>query len=465
MANTLLTISMITNRALPVLANLCVLTDKFNRQYDKEFGVKGRKIGATCNVRLPPRYLGTFGPALNVEPSTENYVPVSILYQFHVDIQFNTINMLLDIDEFEQRFIHPACIAVGNRIDSDGAYFAYQNTANRFGTPGIAPTSYLQFALARATLVNEGMPRGEVPVAVLNPLAQAAMADSFKGLYNPQVDISDIYETGMIAKKTAGADWFEDPNIPSYTASAGISALTLAGVNTGNSSGGTFILTSGWAQTGVMELSNCGTSAAVVTVGDTLQVAGVYPANPQSRGRYGNTLKQFVVLPNNGYAQMTGSAAPGGPQFSGYPATTQATNGAGNGTFNTTTGVYTSTAGGLLSVTVAECLISGGQFQNVSTTSAFTGTPAVTINGSASFTSVQSTENLYFHRDAFALAFVDLPLPRTAVEASRAYDEDLGIAIRIATQYTINNDAEPTRMDVAYGFASLYRSLGARVSG
>ena len=58
-----------------------------------------------------------------------------------------------------------------------------------------------------------------------------------------------------------------------------------------------------------------------------------------------------------------------------------------------------------------------------------------------------------------------MTLPRTAVEASRAYDEDLGISIRIATQYTINNDAEPTRMDIAYGFGSLYRSLGYRVSG
>jgi hypothetical protein len=63
------------------------------------------------------------------------------------------------------------------------------------------------------------------------------------------------------------------------------------------------------------------------------------------------------------------------------------------------------------------------------------------------------------------MAFADLPMPRTAVEASRAYNDDLGISIRVVTQYTINNDAEPTRMDVAYGFASLYRSLGARISG
>ncbi len=454
MANQLLTISQITNRALPVLANLCVLTDKFNRQYDKEFGQKGKKIGATCNVRLPPRYMGTFGPALNVEPSTENYVPVNILYQFHVDIQFNTINMLLDIDDFEERFIHPACIAVGNRIDSDGAYFAMQNTANRLGTPGITPTSFKNFSDSRAILVSEGMPKGLMPVSVLHPLASSSMADSLKGLYNPQAKISELYEEGMVAAKTAGADWFEDPNIANYFTGTLTGTPVLAGVT--SSVGGSALLTSGWAQTGVLNISGLTNTAAQCQVGDTIQIAGVYPVNPQNRGRYGTNLKQFVVLPPNGYAQMTGSAAPGGPQFT--PATLTA------GTFNAGTGLYTSSGTGTLSVTVGECVITGGQFQNCQTTSAFTGTPAVTING-GSAAGTSSTENLYFHRDAFALAFVDLPLPRTAVEASRAFDEDLGLSIRIATQYTINNDAEPTRMDVAYGFSSLYRSLAVRVSG
>ena len=452
MANTLLTISMITNRALPVLANTCILTDKFNRQYDKEFGQKGKKIGATCNVRLPPRYLGTFGPALNVEPSTETYVPVSILYQFHVDIQFNTINMLLDIDEFEDRFIHPACVAVGNRIDSDGAYFAYQNTANRGGVIGTPPTSFKSFSDARATLISEGMPKGMTPTAVLHPLAQSSMSDALKGLFNPQVSIGDAYEEGMIAKKTAGADWFEDPNIAAYSTGSLLGTPVLAGATA--PTGGTALLTSGWAQSGTLELSGLTNSSAACYVGDTLTIKGVYPVNPQSRGRYGNQLKQFVVLPPGGYAQMTGTAAPGGPQF--------ATATLNNGTFNASTGLYTAKSDGTLTVTVGECVISGGQFQNVS--SAPVSPYTVTLNGGATL-ATSSTENLYFHRDAYALAFVDLPLPRTAVEASRAYDEDLGIAIRIATQYTINNDAEPTRMDVAYGFASLYRSLGYRVSG
>jgi len=445
---------MITNRALPALANQCVLTDKWNRQYDKEFGQKGRKIGATCNIRLPPRYLGTFGPALNVEPSTENYVPVSILYQFHIDIQFNTINMLLDIDDFEERFIEKACIAAANRVDNDGAYFGMQNTANRLGTPGTVPTAFKSFSDARAILASEGMPKGMMPTAVLHPLASSSMADSLKGLFNPQAKISELFETGMVAAKTAGADWFEDPNIAGYTSGTLAGTPVLAGAT--SPSGGTALLTSGWAQSGTFEISGLGAgNTTQCVVGDTLQVLGVYPVNPQSRSRYGNTLKQFVVLPPGGYAQMTGVAAPGGPQFA---AATLA-----HGTFNAATGAYSTAGGtGLLTVTVGEALISGGQFQNASAApvSPFT----VTINGGTAASTV-STENLYFHRDAFALAFVDLPLPRTAVEASRAYDEDLGISIRIATQYTINNDAEPTRMDLAYGFASLYRPMAIRVSG
>ena len=445
---------MITNRALPVLANLCVLTDKFNRQYDKEFGQKGKKIGATCNVRLPPRYLGTFGPGLNVEPSTENYVPVNVLYQFHVDMQFNTVNMLLDIDDFEWRFLHPACVAVANRVDSDGAYFAMQNTGNRVGTPGSTPTAFKNFTDARAILVSEGMPKGMMPTAVLHPLAHSSMADSLKGLFNPQAHISDLFETGLVAAKTAGADWFEDPNIANYTTGTFTGTPTLAGTTSG--AGGSALITAGWAQTGVLNITGLTNTAAQCQVGDTIQIAGCFPVNPQNRGRYGNALKSFVILPPGGYTQMVGSASPGGPQFA--PASITA------GTFSATTGIYSSSGTGTLSLTVGECVITGGQFQNTAVTAAFSGTPAITINqGAAAGTA--STENLYFHRDAFALAFVDLPLPRTAVEASRAYDEDLGISVRIATQYTINNDAEPTRLDIAYGFASLYRSLAVRVSG
>lgn len=452
MPNQLLTISMITNTALPVLSNTCVLTDKFNRQYSDEFARKDAKIGATVNVRRPPRYNGTFGPALNVEPSVETYIPVSLNYQFHVDVQFNTINMLLDISEFKKRFLEPACAAIGNRIDSDGAYFAYQNTALQGGTFGVSPTAFKTFSDARAILALEGAPKNQTPVVVLDQLSMSAMSDGLKGLFNPQRVLSENFETGIVAAKTAGFDWFEDQNIPTYTTGTLTGTPVLAGAT--SAAGGTALLTSNWAQNGTFELSGLTNSAAQCFVGDILQIKGVYPVNPQNRGQYGRALKQFVVLPPGGYAPMSGVAVPGGPQFA--PASLA------HGTFNAATGLYTSSSGGLLTVTVSECLISGGQFQNA--TNAPVSPYTVTINGGAAAATV-SPQGLAFYRDAYALAFADLPLPRTAVEASRAFDEELGLSIRIATQYTINNDAEPTRMDVLYGFSSLYRQQGMRIAG
>ena len=377
----------------------------------------------------------------------------------HTDIQFNTVNMLLDIDEFEQRFIKPACKTVANRWDSDGAYFLYQNTANRGGTPGTPPTAFKSFSDALGVMESEGMSGLDdvKPVAVLHPLAGSSMADALKGLYNPQRSISEVYETGMMAADTAGFDIFKDPNIAPYTTGTLTGTPVLAGVTT--AAAGSALLTTGWAQTGFFNLQGLTNTAAQCYVGDTLQIAGLYPVNPQNRGRYGNTLKQFVILPPGGYAQMNGSAGPGGPQFNTATLTA--------GTFNATTGLYTSSGSGTLSVLVGEVAITGGQFQNcaaVTSTGNFTGTPAVTINGGAA-AGTTSTENLLFHRDAVAMAVVDLPLPRTAVEASMAKDEELGLSMRIATQYTINNDAEPTRIDTAYGFGSLYRNVAYRISG
>ncbi|HSS29911.1 MAG TPA: P22 phage major capsid protein family protein, partial [Nitrospiraceae bacterium] len=158
MSNNLLTISFITNEGLLVLENNLVFADKVDRQYSDEFAIKGAKIGATCNVRRPPRYLGTFGPALNVEDTNETYVPVSLNYQFHVDVQFTTADLLLSMDLFRTRVLKPMMATVANRIDNDGLYFAYQNTAQAVGTFGVTPSSYLTFANADAQLSNEAMP-------------------------------------------------------------------------------------------------------------------------------------------------------------------------------------------------------------------------------------------------------------------------------------------------------------------
>lgn len=451
MSNNLLTTSYIVNTGLLVLENTLVFADKVDRQYSDEFAIKDAKIGATVNIRRPPRYLGTFGPALNVEDTNETYVPVTLRNQFHVDVQFTTADLLLSMDLFKTRVLKPMMATVANRIDSDGLYFAYQNTAQAQGTFGVAPSSYLTFANANAQLDNEACPDDGQRCVILDPYSAAAAVDGVKGLFNPQAQIGADLKRGFIAERFAGLDWYRDQNVVSFTTGAGGGSPTLKAVTQPG------IISSGWAQSGFIQTTGWTAAAAArVKVGDILQIAGVYPANPQSRTRYGNALKQFVVLPPGGYvANPVGSATPG-PSF----ATASLT----YGTFDATTGVYSSDSSGDLSILIGEVVITGGQFQNVATTSAFTTTAAITVNGGAAAATV-SPQGIVLHKSAFALAFADLPLPRGVESAARANDSEIGMSMRMVTQYTVNNDAMPTRCDVLYGYDGLYRNMAVRIPG
>lgn len=452
MANNLLNISYITNEGLDVLDNMLIFADKFDRSYSSEFAQKENKIGATVSIRRPPRYLGTFGPALNVEDTNETYVTLSLTSQYHVDVQFTTADLLLSMDRFKSRVLNPMMQTCANRVDSDCAYFAYQNTALSFGTPGVAPASYKLFSDANAVLDFEATPGGERS-CILDPLSASAAIDGIKGLFNPQGQIGNAIKKGFIASDSplAGVTWFRDQNVVSYTTGAQGGTPTLS-ANTGGA-----FLTTGWAQQGFIQTTGWTASTAVIKVGDIIQIAGVFPANPQSRTQYGNSLKQFVVLPPFGYLPQPSGAASPGLNFA--PGSLTA------GTFNAATGVYTSAAGTTLSIMIGECCITGGQFTNAVTTSAFTSTAALTVNGGTANASKASPQSIIMHKNAFALAFADLPLPHGVESAARANDPDSGMSMRMVTAYTINNDAMPTRCDLLYGPGSLYRQMAVRIAG
>jgi hypothetical protein len=386
-----------------------------------------------------------------VENTFESSIPVSLNYQFHVDVQFTTQDLGLSMDEFKRRILRPQVATVANRIDSDTAQYAMLNTAAQVGTPGVPISSYKMFTDGKATLIAEACPKEGEKTVILDPFSMSAAVDTVKGLFNPQAQIGDYVENGMIAKNFAGLDWFEDQNIPTFTCGPQGGTPQIA-----TTPSGTALLTDGWAQQGTLQTKGWTASTAVVAVGDVIQIAGVYPVNPQNRLQYGKTPRQFVVLPPGGFAVPPVGAAPPGLVLA--PATLT------NGTFNPTTGLYTADSGGLLTLIIGDAIISGGQFQNV--TAAPAASANITVNGGTGQANVVSPQGLLFHKYAYALAFADLPLPRGVEFAARAYDdEDVGMSIRCVTQYTINNDSEPTRCDVLYGPASLYRTLGVRVAG
>jgi len=411
--NNLLTISKITNEALMVLENELTFTNNVTREYDDQFAVTGAKIGNTLNVRRPGRFIGTTGPALNVEDFNETSVPVTLSTQFHVDTQFTTQDLALSLDMFSDRVLKPAVAAIANKMDLDGLTMAKNNVANIVGTAGTPPTGLITYLTAGAYLDSEGAPRDGRRSCVVEPFTSATIVDSLKGLFVPSDVIGKQYTKGMMGRDSAGMNWYMDQNVVNQTFGS-YTGKTLS-VDTTSAS---FGIATGWAQFGAVQL--VASSALTLNQGDVIQIAGVYAVNPQNRAAYGSgKLRNFVVM--------------------------------------STTAVAT---GGGTAVTVSPAIITGGQFQNVvvQTTSA---TAAVTPFNN---TGTVSPQNLVFHKNFATLATADLELPDGVHFAGRASDKDLGLSIRVVRQYTINNDSIPTRLDVLYGWAPLYPELACRVA-
>jgi hypothetical protein len=151
MANTLLTIDMITNEALMVLENHKVFCKYVNRKYDDQFARSGAKIGNVVNVRKPVRYIVSDGPTLQIQDATETFVAVPLQTQKHVDFTFSSADLTLSIDRFSDRFIKPAVAALANRIDLDGLAL-YKDVYQSVGTPGTTPAALLTYLNAGVKL-------------------------------------------------------------------------------------------------------------------------------------------------------------------------------------------------------------------------------------------------------------------------------------------------------------------------
>jgi hypothetical protein len=414
MANNLLTISMITNEALMVLENELTFSGQVDRNYDDQFAVTGAKIGATLNVRRPGRFVGTSGPALNVEDFNETSVPVTLSTQFHVDTQFTSQDLALSLDMFSDRILKPAVAAIANKVDFDGLTMAKNNTANIVGTAGTPPTGLITYLTAGAYLDSEGAPRDGRRSCVIEPFTSATIVDSLKGLFVPSDVIGKQYQKGMMGRDSAGVNWYMDQNVVAQTFGSYATATLACATTTA-----TGFLTSGWASTSTIALTAT-TATAGLKQGDVIQIDGVYAVNPQNRQAYGsNKLRNFVVTSN-----------------------------------------VTVATSGTTSVTVSPAVITAGQFQNVSIPTA-SATAAVTPFNK---TGTVSPQNIVMHKNAFCLATADLELPDGVHFAGRASDKELGLSLRVVRQYTINNDSIPTRVDVLYGWAPLYPELACRVA-
>lgn len=424
MANTDLTVVQITREALRAFHNNCVFAKNANKEYSSEFAKAGAKIGATANVRMPPKYYVTKSANLQAQNFTETNVPVTITTQWQVGLKFTQQELTLSLDDFSKRVINPAMAKLATSVDMDGLVLAkdvYNQVGTAGTTPGTAGGSGLAVSTTPQIYLNSGalldsnaVPRDENRRIVLEPFAMANSVAGLSGLFQDSGKLAEQYSKGVLGK-ALGFDFASDQNVCRLTTGTHSYAAASLQVSTAGQTGASLI-TRGWSAA----------SETVLKKGEVFTIAGVYGVNPENQQSTGQ-LQQFVVTDDATSA-------------SSVPATTG--------------------AGSTLSISPS-IVVAGTGVANGTVTAAPANNAAITI-----LTGSGSTDyplSLAYHKDAFTLATVDLEMPRGVDMAHReSYD---GISMLIVRAYDINTSNFPCRVDILGGWKTLRPEMACRIIG
>ncbi len=407
--NTLLTSQIITNELLRRFKNNLAFAGTIRHEYDDRFAQKGGKIGDTINARVPVKFTSTNGASISLQDVTEKKVPITINTQEHVAFSFGSSDLTLSIDQFGQRYLESAALALANKVDVDGLTLAYQGTHNVVGTPGTTPTALKTYLQAGAWLDDSACPVDDRCVC-LNPWMQVEIVDALKGLYQDSKEIATQYVKGRMGL-AAGLSWMMDQNVRSHT----VGPLGGTPAVAGASQTGSSVTTDGWTAA----------AAARLKKGDVIQFAGVYAVNPVS----GDTLQKLANF--------------------------------------TVTADVSSAADGTATVPISPEIIVTGPYKTCSASPGNGALISVWSKAAAdqgALAGTVSPQGLAYHREAFGLAMVPMDMPQGTHLASRSTDKETGMSIRIVSDYDITEDQFITRCDILYGWAVLIPQFACRVA-
>ena len=217
MANTILTPSVIAKEALMQLENNLVMGNLVYREYVNEF----KKIGDTVTIRGPVRFTVSDGAVISaLQDVTEPSLTLTIDKRKKVAWKFDSQELTLTVEEYSERYIKPACIALANQVDA-ALCGLYKDVFNAAGTAGTTPNSYASLGAAAQKLDEFAVPRDNRRL-VLNPAANWSMADALKGLHMPN-DVRGFVRKGLLGE-IADMEIYMDQNI--YTHTKGVATGT-----------------------------------------------------------------------------------------------------------------------------------------------------------------------------------------------------------------------------------------------
>lgn len=406
MAQTLLNSDMIAKAALMHLKNALGFTRGVNRQYDNSFANKGAQIGNSINIRLPQNFEVSDGKIAQLQGVQNRTVPLVLEKQKHVAFKFSSSELTLNIEQFSERYLRPACVALANKVDIDGLLLAKTSVFNSVGTPGAAPSSLETYLEAHEKLDNMACPSGDRTM-LINPRTSTKIVTNLLQLHESSAELKKQYRDGVMSR-AAGFEWRKSVNINRHT----VGQLGGAPLVDSANQDGSEIDTKGW------------TSAAAnrLKAGDVVSFTGVYSVNPVTLEPT-ESLAQFVIT------EDIDSDVSGDATLKIFPA-----------------------------------IVTSGPYKNVSAAPSDEA-PVLIFGHASSYASKVTTNNIAYHKDAFVLGCADLEIPKGVDMAGRESDSESGLSIRFVRQYDVNIDDFISRLDILYGWKAIRPEWSCRVQG
>jgi len=275
MANSILTPTAVTRKALQILHQKLNFIGNINRQYDSSFADSGAKIGSQLKIRLPNQYTVRTGAAISTQDTTENSTTLSVATQKGVDTTFTTAELTLDLDDFADRILEPAMSVLAANIEADALNMVkdvYQSVNN------VGSAITLNKVLTARKALTDALAPSDKRKLILNTQDNLDLVDSLKGLFQDSSEIAKQYREGMVGRTAGFGEIYENTLLASQTTGTAASATTYTVNGAGQTGSGVIVAT----------------GATTFAVGDVVTFAGCNRVHPETKADTG-VLQQFVV--------------------------------------------------------------------------------------------------------------------------------------------------------------------------
>ena len=287
MANTILTPTAVTREALRILHQKLNFIGNITRSYDDSFAKSGAKIGDSLKVRLPNEYVVRTGATLSAQDTTETSVTLQVGTQKGVDLNFTSVDLTLNLDDFSERILNPAMSVLASNIEAD-ALSMYKDVYNIVDQDTIALT-WNTILNGRKALVDNLAPMDGNISTLLSTSSNVKLVDALKGLFQDQDAVAKQYREGKMGKG-AGMTFYENTLLTSHTTGTAAKATTYTVNGAVTANGSTSVIVA--------------VGATTFNKGDIFTVAGCFRVHPETKVSTA-VLQQFVVAAD--YAGGAGS--------------------------------------------------------------------------------------------------------------------------------------------------------------